>query len=57
LLGAVQFGLIATALGALVWWRQPHVALRESNIASAGLRLGQGPAGRHRIGGIARAET
>jgi len=49
--------LIATALGALVWWRQPHVALRESNIASAGLRLGQGPAGRHRIGGIARAET
>jgi hypothetical protein len=44
------------AVRAPVWWRQLHVALRESNIASAGLRLGQGPAWRHRIAGIARAE-
>jgi len=53
---AIRGSAIATAIGAMVWWRQLHVALRESDIASAGLQLGQAPTGRHRSTGMARAQ-
>ena len=53
---AIRGSAFATALGALVWWRQLNVALREANIASAGLQLGQGPIGRHRAAEVARTE-
>jgi len=53
--GSVYGSAVGTTAGALVWWRQLHVALREADVPS--VRLLPGTTGRHRIDPASRAGT
>jgi hypothetical protein len=53
--GSVYGSAVGTTAGALVWWRQLQVALREADVPS--VRLLPGTTGRHRIDPATRAAT
>ncbi len=50
--GSVYGSAVGTTVGALVWWRQLQVALREAEVPS--VRLLPGTTGRHRMDGTSR---
>ncbi|HWF82701.1 MAG TPA: hypothetical protein VN695_19165, partial [Streptosporangiaceae bacterium] len=47
--GSVIGSAAGTLLGAAIWWRQLHVALRDTGHAATGSLLPGRPAGRHRL--------